>query len=131
MRNVSAVAAEVRYVRFEGEVLDMVFLTYDTAISITPLAGNSQTLPPVLLDFYDLGGQTSGYLRGQVSLYEADREKLGSEQVFLDVSGDGFSTLRIWLRHADVGDLHRGRCSDWLCNWLYLAWCGRRADRRA
>lgn len=96
MRNVSDSIAQVRYVRFEGEVLDMIFLTYDTAVSIELAPGDSETLPPVLLDFYDLGGQASGYLRGHVSLYDADRVKLGSEEVFLDASGDGFSTLSLF-----------------------------------
>ena len=96
MRNVSDSAAQVRYVRFEGEVLDMIFLTYDTAVSIELAPGETETLPPVLLDFYDLGGQASGYLRGHVSLYNADRERLGSEQVFLDASGSGFSTLSLF-----------------------------------
>ena len=96
MRNVSDESVEVRYVRFEGEVLDMIFLTYDTAVSITMAPGESATLPPVLLDFYDLGGQASGYLRGNVSLYDDDREQLGSQEAFLDASGDGFSTLSLF-----------------------------------
>ena len=96
MRNVTNEPVTVRYVRFEGEVLDMIFLTYDTAVSIDLAPGDTETLPPVLLDFYDLGGQASGYLRGHVSLYDGDREKLGSEEAFLDASGDGFATLSLF-----------------------------------
>jgi len=96
MRNVSGDVTEVRYLRFEGEVLDMIFLTYDTAVSVELGPGESQTLPSVLLDFYDLGGQASGYLRGTISLYDADRVQLGSNEVFLDASGDGFSTLSLF-----------------------------------
>ena len=96
MQNVSDDPVTVRYVRFEGEVLDMIFLTYDTAVSIDLAPGETASVPPVLLDFYDLGGQASGYLRGHVSLYDGDREKLGSEAAFLDASGDGFSTLSLF-----------------------------------
>jgi len=96
IRNVSANEVTVNYVRFEGEVLDMIFLTYDTAVSLTIAPGQSTDLPPILLDFYDLGGQASGYLRGHVSLYDSDRELLGSQQAFLDASGEGFSTLSLF-----------------------------------
>jgi|GEM_PF-1151833 len=96
MRNVSDDTVEVRYVRFEGEVLDMIFLTYDTAVSIELEPGETRTLPPVLLDFYDLGGQASGYLRGHVSLYDGDRDTLGSQQAFLEANGEGFSTLSLF-----------------------------------
>ena len=96
MRNVSDGDVTVRYVRFEGEVLDMIFLTYDTAVSVDLAPGETRVLPPVLLDFYDLGGQASGYLRGHVQLYDADRETLGSQEAFLDASGDGFSTLSLF-----------------------------------
>ena len=96
MRNNTNESVTARYVRFEGEVLDMIFLTYDTAISIDLAPGETETLPPVLLDFYDLGGQASGYLRGQISLYDGDRELLGSEEAFLDASGEGFSTLSLF-----------------------------------
>lgn len=96
MRNVSDDPVTVRYIRFEGEVLDMIFLTYDTAVSIDIAPGETETRPPLLLDFYDLGGQASGYLRGHVSLYDADRVKLGSQEVFLDANGEGFSTLSLF-----------------------------------
>jgi len=96
MRNVSDEPVEVRYVRFEGQVLDMIFLTYDTAVGVTIEPGDSRTLGPVLLDFYDLGGQASGYLRSHVSLYDANRDTLGSQEAFLDASGDGFSTLSLF-----------------------------------
>lgn len=96
MTNVTEEPVTVRYVRFEGEVLDMIFLTYDTAVSVDLAPGATVSVPPVLLDFYDLGGQASGYLRGHVSLYDGDREQLGSQQAFLDASGDGFSTLSLF-----------------------------------
>ena len=96
MENVSAEDVTVRYVRFEGEVLDMIFLTYDTGISVDLEPGESRTLPPILLDFFDLGGQANGYLRGHVQLYDVNRDVLGSQQVFLDASGEGFSTLSLF-----------------------------------
>lgn len=96
MTNVSSEPVTVRYVRFEGEVIDMIFLTYDTAISVPLAAGESRTLPPVLLDFFDLGGQADGYLRGNVQLYDEERNALGSQQVFLDARGDGLSTLELF-----------------------------------
>lgn len=96
LENVSDEPVTVRYVRFEGEVLDMIFLTYDTAVSLEVDPGESVQVPTVLLDFYDLGGQASGYLRGHVQLYDGDRETLGSQEVFLDASGDGFSTMSLF-----------------------------------
>ena len=96
LRNVSDTEQTVRYVRFEGQVIDMIFLTYDTAVSVELEPGESRALPPVLLDFYDLGGQANGYLRGHVQLYDAEREILGSQQAFLNASGSGFSTLALF-----------------------------------
>ncbi len=96
MQNVSDDALTVRYVRFEGQVLDMIFLTYDPAVSIDLAPGETESVGPILLDFYDLGGQASGYLRGNVSLYDGDRQQLGSQPMFLDASGDGFSTLSLF-----------------------------------
>jgi len=96
MRNVSSEDVTVRFVRFEGEVLDMIFLTYDTAISLDIAPGETRSIPPILLDFFDLGGQASGYLRGTVSLYDADRDIIGSQQAFLDARGEGFSTLSLF-----------------------------------
>jgi len=97
MQNTSNETVEVGYVRFEGQVLDMIFLTYDTAVSVEIAAGDSTELPPILLDFYDLGGQASGYLRGHVQIYDTDRNILGSEEAFLNADGgDGFSTLALF-----------------------------------
>lgn len=93
VENITNAPLSVRYVRFEGEVLDMIFLTYDTALRVDLEAGEAREVPPILLDFFDLGGQASGYLRGYVQLYDEDRVVLGSQQVFLEASGDGFSTL--------------------------------------
>lgn len=93
MENVTDESVTVRYIRFEGEVLDMIFLTYDTAVRVELDPGETASIPPVLLDFYDLGGQATGYLRGHVQLYDEDREPLGSEQAFLEANGEGFSTL--------------------------------------
>lgn len=96
LENVSDQPVTVRYVRFEGEVLDMIFLTYDTAINVELEPGESSVVPPVLLDFYDLGGQASGYLRGNVQVYDEDRNVLGSQEVFLEANGEGFSTLSLF-----------------------------------
>lgn len=95
--NVSSQPVTLNYVRFEGEALDMIFLTYDTAIRVDLEPGESRTLPPILLDFFDLGGQASGFLRGHVQLFDADREPLGSEPVFLDARGGGaLSTMTLF-----------------------------------
>lgn len=93
MENVSSESVTVRFVRFEGEVLDMTFLTYDTSIRVELAPGETRAIPPVLLDFYDLGGQATGYLRGHVQLFDEEREIIGSQAVFLDADGEGFSTL--------------------------------------
>ena len=93
MENVSTEPVTVRFVRFEGEVLDMTFLTYDTSIRVELDPGETRAIPPVLLDFYDLGGQATGYLRGHVQLFNEERDLVGSQPVFLDANGEGFSTL--------------------------------------
>lgn len=97
MTNVSDEPVTVNYVRFEGEVLDMIFLTYDTAVRVDLEPGESTNLPPILLDFFDLGGQASGFLRGHVQLFDEERETLGSEAMFLDARGGGsLATLTLF-----------------------------------
>ncbi|MEM7093579.1 MAG: hypothetical protein AAF567_11300 [Actinomycetota bacterium] len=93
LENTADTPTEVRYVRFEGRTLDMVFLTYDTEIAVELAGEQARQLPPIFFNFFDLGGQASGYLRGQLQLFDADRELIGSQPIYLDASGDGFSTL--------------------------------------
>lgn len=96
VENVAGEPVTVRYIRFEGQVLDMIFLTYDTAVRIDLEPGERRDVPTVVLDFFDLGGQASGYLRGHVQLYDEERGLLGTEQMFLDAKGDALSTLGLF-----------------------------------
>lgn len=96
LTNVSDQPVRIGYVRFEGELLDMVFLTYDTAVGVDLAPGETDQLPPILLDFFDLGGQAHGLLRGHVQLFDEDREPLGAEPMFLDARASGFSTMELF-----------------------------------
>lgn len=94
--NVGTDPVEVNYVLFEGKVIDTIFLTYDTAIRVPIAPGETEALPPIVLDFYDLGGQASGYLRGQIELFDGDRRSLGAQEMFFDADGSGWSTLGLF-----------------------------------
>ena len=47
----------------------------DTTIGVDVGPGEVRTLPTILLEFFDLGGQATGYLRGHVQLYDEDLKR--------------------------------------------------------
>ena len=96
LTNVSNQDVTVRFIQFEGQVIDMVFLTYDTGVRFEIAPGDSIVVPPIQLDFFDLGGQATGYVRGNVHLFNPDRELVGTQEVFLDADAEGFSTLALF-----------------------------------
>jgi len=96
LTNVSDQEVTVRFIQFEGQVIDMVFLTYDTGVRFNVAPGESVSVPPIQLDFFDLGGQASGFLRGNVHLFNPERDLIGTQEVFLEADADGFSTLTLF-----------------------------------
>lgn len=96
LTNVADQDVTVRFIQFEGQVIDMVFLTYDTGVRFELAPGESIVVPPIQLDFFDLGGQANGYLRGNVHLFNPDRDLVGTQEVFLDADAEGFSTLALF-----------------------------------
>jgi len=92
LTNNSAEPVTVGHVRIEGELLDLIFLTYDTGVHATIAPGQSTTVA-FPIDFFDLHGQAHGLLRGKVSLYGDDREPLGAIPVVLDGRGGPWATM--------------------------------------
>ena len=90
--NVGAEPVTVGHVRLEGELLDLIFLTYDTGVHTT-IAPGQEKLVRFDIDFFDLNGQAHGLLRGKVSLYGDDRAPLGAVPVVLDGRGGPWATM--------------------------------------
>lgn len=91
MVNTSSVPVTVAHVRLEGELLDLIFLTYDTGIHETIPPGGERTVA-FPIDFFDLGGQVHGLLRSQIRLYDADRNPLGGQHLVIDGRGSPWAT---------------------------------------
>ncbi|MEZ5409359.1 MAG: hypothetical protein R2761_15125 [Acidimicrobiales bacterium] len=92
LTNVGDEPVTVGHVRLEGELLDLIFLTYDTGVH-TSIAPGQEKLVRFDIDFFDLNGQAHGLLRGKVSLYGDDREPLGAVPVVLDGRGGPWATM--------------------------------------
>ena len=92
LTNTTAEPVTVGHVRLEGELLDLIFLTYDTGVHAEIGPGQTTTLK-FPIDFFDLKGQAHGLLRGKVSLYGDDREPLGAIPVVLDGRGGPWATM--------------------------------------
>lgn len=92
LTNTSADPVTVGHVRLEGELLDLIFLTYDTGVHAEIGPGQTRTVG-FYIDFFDLEGQAHGLLRGKVSLYGDDREPLGAIPVVLDGRGGPWATM--------------------------------------
>lgn len=92
LTNTGAEPVTVGHVRLEGELLDLIFLTYDTGVHTTIAPGQSETVG-FTVDFFDLQGQAHGLLRGKVSLYGENREPLGAIPVVLDGRGGPWATM--------------------------------------
>ncbi len=85
----------VRFVRLEGEALGLTFLTYDLGVRTTIPPGESTEID-VILDFFDLGSQATGYLGTSLRVYDEDRNVVASESFVVDVRGSATSTLGLF-----------------------------------
>ncbi len=97
MTNTSDEPQAVRYLRLEGEMVGLTFLTYTTrvAVELEPGEQRSVTVP---LDFFDIDSQAHGYLRAKLALYApgSDRELLGTDHFAVDVRGSVTSTMALF-----------------------------------
>ncbi|MCP3987535.1 MAG: hypothetical protein GY724_00540 [Actinomycetia bacterium] len=106
--NTSSEPVTIAHVRLEGQLLDLIFLTYDTGIHETLQPGEQRriTFP---LDFFDLEGQAHGLLRSQITLFDPDRQALGHQDLIIDGRGSPLATMAIFnlvlagLTGASVG----------------------------
>lgn len=95
MTNVGLEPVTVAHVRLEGELLDLIFLTYDTGVSETLNAGDQRTIS-FPIDFFDLEGQAHGLLQGRIELFDADRTSLGGRDLVIDGRGSPFATTSVF-----------------------------------
>lgn len=95
LANNGAEVVTVEHILLEGEVIDMTFLSYDTAVAVSIAPGDAQTVT-VPVDFFDLGGQANGLLAGAVSVFDSERDSLASQQATFDVRGGAWSTLTLF-----------------------------------
>jgi hypothetical protein len=110
MVNTSDVPQAVRYLRLEGEMLGLTFLTYTTRIAVELDPGETREVT-VPLDFFDIDSQAHGYLRAKLALYApgADRELLATEDFAVDVRGSVTSTMALFallLFAATAGSIY-------------------------
>lgn len=85
----------VSHIRLEGELLGLTFLTYDVRVVLEVPAGGTRFVE-VPLDFFDLDQQAHGYLRTHLRTYDADRQRLSSDEFAVDVRGKPFSTMSVF-----------------------------------
>jgi hypothetical protein len=97
MTNTSDAPQAVRYLRLEGEMVGLTFLTYTTRVAVELEPGEERTVT-VPLDFFDIDSQAHGYLRAKLALYApgADRELLGTDDFAVDVRGSVTSTMALF-----------------------------------
>lgn len=97
MTNTSDEPQAVRYLRLEGEMVGLTFLTYTTRVAVELEPGEERTVT-VPLDFFDIDSQAHGYLRAKLALYApgADRELLGTDDFAVDVRGSVTSTMALF-----------------------------------
>ncbi len=95
MLNTSDQPVTVSHVRLEGELLGLIFLTYDTGIDVTIEPGQERVVR-FPIDFFDLEGQAHGLMRGQLTLYDADRTTLGAQPLVVDGRGNLTSTMMVF-----------------------------------
>lgn len=93
--NTSDRPVTVAHVRLEGELLDLIFLTYDTGIDET-IEPAEQRIIRFPIDFFDLEGQAHGLLRARVRLFDAERTPLGAQDLFVDGRGSPFATTSVF-----------------------------------
>ncbi len=92
LANVGTEPVTVAHVRLEGQMLDFIFLSYDTGISETLQPGERRRVA-FSIDFFDLEGQAHGLLRSDLRLYGPDREPLGQIPFVIDGRGSPLATM--------------------------------------
>jgi hypothetical protein len=90
--NTSDRPVTIAHVRLEGELLDLIFLTYDTGLHETLQPGEQRVLT-FPIDFFDLKGQVHGLLRAQIGLYDPDRTPLATRSLVVDGRGGPWATM--------------------------------------
>lgn len=97
MTNTSDDAQAVRYLRLEGEMLGLTFLTYTTRIDVQLAPGETRAVT-VPLDFFDIDSQAHGYLRAKLALYAPGQERrlLATDDFAVDVRGSVTSTMALF-----------------------------------
>lgn len=97
MTNTSDETQAVRYLRLEGEMLGLTFLTYTTRIAVELGPGETREVT-VPLDFFDIDSQGHGYLRSKLALYAPgdDRQLLATDDFAVDVRGNVTSTMALF-----------------------------------
>ncbi len=97
MTNTGEFAQTIRYLRLEGEMVGLTFLTYTTRVGVDLSPGEQRTVS-VPLDFFDIDSQAHGFLRAKLALYApgADRELLGTDEFAVDVRGSVTSTMALF-----------------------------------
>lgn len=93
--NVSDEPVTVAHVRLEGQLLNLIFLTYDTGIHETIQPGEQRTIA-FALDFFDLDGQAHGLLRSHIRLFDPDRRPLGQQALVIDGRGSPLATMAVF-----------------------------------
>lgn len=93
--NVSNQPITVSHVRLEGQMLDLIFLSYDTGINETLQPGERRQIA-FTLDFFDLEGQAHGLLRSNLRLFGPDREPLGQTPFIIDGRGSPVATMAVF-----------------------------------
>lgn len=97
MVNTSDTPQAVRYLRLEGEMLGLTFLTYTTRLAVELAPGETRQVT-VPLDFFDIDSQAHGYLRAKLALYAPglDRQVLATDDFAVDVRGSVTSTMALF-----------------------------------
>ena len=97
MTNTSDSPQSIRYLRLEGEMVGLTFLTYTTRVGVELAPGEERTVT-VPLDFFDIDSQAHGFLRSKLALYAPgdDRELLGTDEFAVDVRGSVTSTMALF-----------------------------------
>jgi hypothetical protein len=97
MVNTSDTPQAVRYLRLEGEMLGLTFLTYTTRLAVELAPGETRQVT-VPLDFFDIDSQAHGYLRAKLALYApgVDRQVLATDDFAVDVRGSVTSTMALF-----------------------------------
>lgn len=90
--NLTGVDQTVRHLRLEGEILGFRFAHANTQTNFTVPADGTRRFGAEI-DFFDLGQQVNGHLDARLSLFDEDRESLGSQRFFIDVDGSLNSAL--------------------------------------